>query len=41
MQKNKMGLIKEYSAKLKKDPWYKRLRRWLKFKLWLLKNKIK
>ena len=40
MQKNKMGILRDKANSLKNDPWYKKLRRWLKFKLWLLKNRI-
>jgi len=38
-KQNKMGILKDKVNSLKKDPWYKKLRRWLKFKLWLLKVK--
>jgi len=35
-----MGILKDKVDSLKKDPWYKKLRRWLKFKLWLWKHKL-
>lgn len=41
LNQNKMGLIKDKANSLKKDPWYKKLRRWVKFKLWLWKNGIR
>jgi hypothetical protein len=40
MQKNKMGILRDKANSLKNDPWYKKLRRWIKFKLWLWKNGI-
>ena len=33
-----MGIIKDKANQLKNDHWYKRLRRWLKFKLWVWKH---
>jgi hypothetical protein len=39
LNQNKMGILRDKVNSLKKEPWYKRLRRWLKFKLWLLKSK--
>ena len=41
LNQNKMGILKDKANSLKKDPWYKKLRRWLKFKLWLWKNGIR
>ena len=41
MQKNKMGILRDKANSLKNDPWYKKLRRWIKFKLWLWKNRIR
>ena len=41
LNQNKMGILKDKVNSLKKDPWYKKLRRWLKFKLWLWKNRIR
>ena len=35
---NKMGILKDKANQLKNEPWYKRLRRWIKFKLWILKH---
>jgi len=35
-----MGLIKDKANQLKNDLWYKRLRRWMKFKLWLWKHEL-
>ena len=40
LNQNKMGILKDKVNSLKKDPWYKKLRRWLKFKLWLWKHKL-
>ena len=40
LNKNNMGILKDKANSLKKDPWYKKLRRWLKFKLWLLKHEL-
>jgi|GEM_PF-7099317 len=39
-KRNEMGLIKDKANQLKNDPWYKKLRRWLKFKLWILKHEL-
>ena len=33
-----MGILKDKANQLKNDPWYKKLRRWIKFKLWVLKH---
>jgi hypothetical protein len=33
-----MGILIDKANSLKKDPWYKKLRRWIKFKLWVLKH---
>ena len=38
LNKNKMGILKDKANSLKKDPWYKKLRRCIKFKLWVWKN---
>ena len=35
-----MGILRDKSNSLKKEPWYKNFRRWLKFKLWLWKNEL-
>lgn len=35
-----MGILKDKVNSLKKDPWYKKLRRWVKFKLWIWKYKL-
>ena len=35
-----MGILRDKVNSLKKDPWYKKLRRWLKFKLWLWKHEL-
>lgn len=40
LNQNKMGILRDKVDSLKKDPWYKKLRRWLKFKLWLWKHKL-
>jgi hypothetical protein len=40
-KRNEMGILKDKANQLKNDPWYKRLRRWLKFKLWLWKHGIR
>ena len=40
LNQNKMGILKDKVNSLKKDPWYKKLRRWVKFKLWLLKHEL-
>ena len=40
LNKNKMGILRDKANSLKKDPWYKKLRRWLKFKLWLCKHEL-
>ena len=40
LNKNKMGILKDKANSLKKDPWYKTLRRWIKFKLWLWKHEL-
>jgi hypothetical protein len=34
-----MGILREQTNKLKKDLWYKKLRRWWKFKRWLWMRK--
>lgn len=36
-----MGILRDQTNRLKNDSWYKKLRRWLKFKLWLWKNGIR
>lgn len=36
--KHEMGILKDKANQLKNDPWYKKLRRWFKFKLWVLKH---
>ena len=41
LNQNKMGILRDKANSLKKDPWYKKLRRWLKFKLWLWKHGIR
>ena len=38
MKQNKMGILKDKANQLKNDPWYKKLRRWIKFKLWVWKH---
>ena len=40
IKQNKMGILKDKVDSLKKDPWYKKLRRWVKFKLWIWKHKL-
>lgn len=40
LNQNKMGILKDKANSLKKDPWYKKLRRWVKFKLWIWKHKL-
>ena len=40
LNQNKMGILKDKVDSLKKDPWYKKLRRWVKFKLWIWKYKL-
>jgi hypothetical protein len=40
INKNKMGLIKDKADSLKNEPYHKRLRRWLKFKLWVWKHEL-
>ena len=35
-----MGIIKDKANNLKKEPYHKTLRRWIKFKLWLWKHEI-
>jgi hypothetical protein len=36
-----MGILRDQTNRLKNDSWYKKLRRWLKFKLWLWKKRNK
>ena len=40
LNQNKMGILRDQTNKLKNDSWYKKLRRWLKFKLWICKHKL-
>ena len=40
LNQNKMGILKDKVDSLKKDPWHKKLKRWLKFKLWLWKHEL-
>ena len=40
LNQNKRGILRDKVNSLKKDPWYKKLRRWLKFKLWLWKHEL-
>jgi hypothetical protein len=39
-KKNEMGILKDKANQLKNDLWYKKLRRWLKFKLWVWKHEL-
>ena len=40
LNQNNMGILRDQTNRLKEDPWYKKLRRWMKFKLWLWKHKL-